>query len=72
MGLAQNDSRVEQIALERSGRKLIYAPTEKITIIEVENFPLLGKLTDGFTGVPKTILSLKRDIGITPFSPSFR
>jgi len=45
MELAQNNSRVEQIALERSGRQSIYLPTEKINIIEVENFPLLGKLT---------------------------
>ena len=38
-------SRVEQIALERSGRQFIYAPTEKIPVIEVDNFPMLGKLT---------------------------
>ena len=36
---------VEQHELERSGRSLMYAPTEKIPIIEVPNFPTLGKLT---------------------------
>ncbi len=38
-------SRVEEIALTRSGRKFIYPPKEKIAVIEVENFPMLGKLT---------------------------
>lgn len=38
------NSNVEKIALERSGRKLCYSPTEKIGIIEVDNFPSLGKL----------------------------
>ena len=38
-------STVEQIELQRSGRKEIYPPTEKIKVIEVENFPLLGKFT---------------------------
>ncbi len=38
-------SNVEKIALERSGRKFRYRPTENIGIIEVENFPSLGKLT---------------------------
>lgn len=38
-------SRVEQIALEKSGRQFIYPPKEKIAVIEVENFPMLGKLT---------------------------
>jgi len=38
-------SRVERIFLERSGRKFRYHPTEKIGVIEVENFPMLGKLT---------------------------
>jgi len=41
----KTQSRVEQVFLERSGRKFSYAPTEKIKIIEVENFPALGKLT---------------------------
>ena len=41
----QQISRVEQLALEKSARKLIYKPTEKIAIIEVDNFPALGKLT---------------------------
>ena len=38
-------STVEKIELERSGREFQYSPAEKIRIIEVENFPLLGKLT---------------------------
>ena len=38
-------STVETVELERSGRPALYEPTEKIRIIEVENFPLLGKLT---------------------------
>jgi len=38
-------SSVEEIALQRRGRKLIYEPVEKTGVIEVENFPLLGKLT---------------------------
>ncbi len=37
-------STVEAVELARSGRKEIYAPLEKIKVIEVENFPLLGKL----------------------------
>ncbi len=35
---------VESMELKRSSRKLIYPPTEKIRVIEVDNFPLLGKL----------------------------
>ncbi len=38
-------STVEQYELARSKHKAIYPPTEKINIIEVDNFPLLGKLT---------------------------
>jgi len=38
------ESAVEQTALLRSGREFIYKPTEKIGVIEVDNFPLLGKL----------------------------
>ncbi len=38
-------SNVEKIWLERSGRKLSYSPRERIGVIEVENFPSLGKLT---------------------------
>jgi len=37
-------SEVEKTELQRSGRKEMYPPTEKIRVIEVENFPLLGKL----------------------------
>jgi glucosamine-6-phosphate deaminase len=35
---------VEAVELARSGRKFIYPPAEKIGVIEVENFPSLGKL----------------------------
>jgi glucosamine-6-phosphate deaminase len=38
-------SNVEQFYLEKSGRELHYPPTEKIPIIQVSNFPELGKLT---------------------------
>ncbi|MCE1190170.1 MAG: 6-phosphogluconolactonase [Ignavibacteria bacterium] len=38
-------SSVEDVELERSMRKILYAPTEKIRIVEVDNFPVLGKLT---------------------------
>ncbi|MDO8549163.1 MAG: glucosamine-6-phosphate deaminase, partial [Ignavibacteria bacterium] len=38
-------SKVEQYYLEKSGRELFYPPTEKIPVIQVSNFPELGKLT---------------------------
>jgi glucosamine-6-phosphate deaminase len=38
-------SSVEKFYLEKSKKKLIYSPTEKIGIIQVDNFPELGKLT---------------------------
>jgi glucosamine-6-phosphate deaminase len=38
-------SSVEAIEIQRSGRNALYPPTEKVQVIEVENFPLLGKLT---------------------------
>jgi glucosamine-6-phosphate deaminase len=38
-------SRVEERAIVSSGRKPRYAPTEKISVVEVQNFPMLGKLT---------------------------
>ncbi|HEV8539286.1 MAG TPA: glucosamine-6-phosphate deaminase [Bacteroidota bacterium] len=38
-------SSVEKYELARSKHRAIYPPTEKINVIEVENFPLLGKLT---------------------------
>ncbi len=38
-------SRVEHLMLERTGEKLIYPPTEKVGVIVVDNFPMLGKLT---------------------------
>ncbi len=37
-------SRVEQHALQRSGQRLLYRPTEKIGTIVVDNFPALGRL----------------------------
>lgn len=37
-------SKVEKYYLSRSNKKMIYRPTEKIPIIQVENFPELGKL----------------------------
>ncbi|MBI1938421.1 MAG: PIG-L family deacetylase [Ignavibacteriales bacterium] len=36
---------VEQHYLNRSNKELIYPPTEKMPIIQVQNFPELGKLT---------------------------
>ena len=38
-------SPVEKYYLDRTDRKLIYSPTEKIPVIQVSNFPKLGKLT---------------------------
>lgn len=38
-------SKVEQWYVQQSGRKVIYPPTERIPIIEVHNFPGLGRLT---------------------------
>lgn len=38
-------SKVEKYYLEQSGRELIYKPTEKIPVIQVPNFPELGKMT---------------------------
>jgi len=38
-------SRVEQLAIAKSGQKLLYPPTEKVGVIVVDNFPALGKLT---------------------------
>jgi len=37
-------SAVEALETAKSGRKEIYAPTEKIRVIEVANFPALGRL----------------------------
>ena len=37
-------SKVEKLLSVPSGRKFIYSPTEKIPVIEVENFSMLGKL----------------------------
>ena len=38
-------SNVEKYYLEKSKKKLIYQPAEKIGIIQIDNFPELGKLT---------------------------
>ncbi|RMD49895.1 MAG: glucosamine-6-phosphate deaminase [Ignavibacteria bacterium] len=38
-------SEVEKYYLNLSGKKFIYEPTEKIPVIQVSNFPELGKLT---------------------------
>ncbi len=38
-------SAVEQWYFEKSGRQLFYKPEEKLPIIEVSNFPALGRLT---------------------------
>jgi len=39
------NSSVEKYYLKLSGKKFIYEPTEKIPVIQVGNFPELGKLT---------------------------
>lgn len=41
----QPSSTVEQYFLQKSDKKLIYKPTEKIPVIQVGNFPELGKFT---------------------------
>jgi len=38
-------SSVEQFYLDKSKKEFQYKPTEKIPIIQVDNFPELGKLT---------------------------
>jgi glucosamine-6-phosphate deaminase len=38
-------SKVEQYYLEKSQKELMYAPVEKLSIIQVSSFPELGKLT---------------------------
>lgn len=64
-GFEQNGSisKVEQYYLEKSGKKLCYAPTEKISIVQVDNFPELGKLTalrfiEWIQENPKGVISL--------------
>jgi len=37
-------SKVEELALKKTGQKIIYAPIEKINTLIVDNFPTLGKL----------------------------
>lgn len=39
------ESQVENWYLKQSGRQLRYSPTERLSIIEVANFPSLGRLT---------------------------
>ena len=41
----QLSSNVEQFYLTKSNKELQYKPTEKIPVIQVDNFPELGKLT---------------------------
>eukprot|EP00126_Sphaerothecum_destruens_P004733 Sdes_comp18356_c0_seq1m8124 len=43
--MIESNSLVENYFLKQSERSLSYPPAEKIGVIEVENFPLLGKLT---------------------------
>jgi glucosamine-6-phosphate deaminase len=38
-------SKVEEYELNRGKHKAIYSPTEKIKVIELDNYPLLGKFT---------------------------
>jgi glucosamine-6-phosphate deaminase len=38
-------SRVEELEIGRSGREAWYPPAEKVRIVEVANFPTLGKMT---------------------------
>lgn len=40
-----NPTPVESYFLQQSGQKFMYAPSEKIPIVEVSNFPLMGRLT---------------------------
>jgi len=56
-------SKVEQYYLDKSGHKLIYEPTEKIPVIQVTNFPELGKMTalrfiEWVQDNPKGVISL--------------
>jgi len=41
----ETNSKVEKYYLQKSGKKLIYTPTEKVPVIQVNNFPELGELT---------------------------
>lgn len=43
--LNQLSSNVEQFYLDKSNKEFQYKPTEKIPVIQVDNFPELGKLT---------------------------
>src|ERR1035437_6298631 len=45
MKIYDGTSTVETVELKKSGKEYRYAPIEKIRIIEVDNFPILGKLT---------------------------
>ncbi|MFI5252530.1 MAG: glucosamine-6-phosphate deaminase [Bacteroidota bacterium] len=39
------NSEVEIVTLKRSGRKFTYPPTEKIRVLEIESYPILGQVT---------------------------
>ncbi|MBU0474696.1 MAG: PIG-L family deacetylase [Bacteroidetes bacterium] len=59
----QLSSSVEQFYLTKSNKELQYKPTEKIPIIQVDNFPELGKLTalrfvEWLQANPKGVVSL--------------
>ena len=63
MSNAKTLSNVEKVAVERSGRLFRYKPTERIGVIQVENFPMLGKLTalrflEWVQGNPGGVISL--------------
>lgn len=56
-------SKVENYYLQKSGLKLKYSPSEKIPVIQVSNFPELGKLTalrflEWATNNPEGVISL--------------
>jgi len=57
------NSNVEQFYLTKSNKKLQYKPTEKIPVIQVDNFPELGKLSalrfvEWLQDNPKGVVSL--------------
>ncbi|MBN1543440.1 glucosamine-6-phosphate deaminase [candidate division KSB1 bacterium] len=62
-------STVEAVALQKSGRKFIYEPTEKIPVIEVGNYPELGRIAalrfiEWVQANPEGVVSLP--VGKTP------
>jgi glucosamine-6-phosphate deaminase len=40
-----NISKLENLAVKKFGKQLLYPPFEKIKTLEVTNFPALGKIT---------------------------